>query len=103
MGMIDGSSGLRILGVGIVPSRGMEKGVAADISGVEESIRQSVNSAEIMAGCKLESACVNLTGRHISSVNKSGMVAVTGRDQVVHPNDLCRALNIAGHQSPGRP
>ena len=95
MGMIDGSSGLRILGVGIAPSRGMEKGLAADIGGVEESIRQSVKSAEIMAGCKLESACISLTGRHISSINKSGMVAVTGRDQAVRLNDLYRALNIA--------
>jgi cell division protein FtsA len=95
IGAVDGSSGLRILGVGIALSQGMEKGLVADVAGVEESIRQSVKSAEIMAGYKLESACISLSGRHMRSINGHSMVAITHRNQVVHSDDLSRALNIA--------
>jgi cell division protein FtsA len=95
IGAVDGSSGLRILGMGIAPSRGMEKGLVADVAGVEESILQSVKSAEIMADCKLESAYISLSGRHISSSNSQGTVAITHKNQVVHPDALVRALNIA--------
>ena len=95
IGTVNGSSGLRILGVGIALSQGMEKGFVTDAAGVEESVRQSVKGAEIMAGCKLESACISLTGRHISSVNRYGMVAITNRGQAVCRNDVLRALNIA--------
>jgi cell division protein FtsA len=95
MGAIDSSSGLRILGMGVVPSQGMEKGLVVDVAGVEESIRQSVKSAEIMAGYKLESACISLSGRNISSRNSQGIVAISGKNQEVRPDDLRRVLNIA--------
>jgi cell division protein FtsA len=95
IGAVDGSSGLRILGMGIAPSQGIEKGLVADVARVEESIRQSVKGAEIMAGCKLESACISLTGRHLSSANRDGIVSITNRAQAVCRNDVLRALNIA--------
>lgn len=95
MGSMDGASGLRILGMGIAPSQGMEKGLVADAAGVEESIRQSVKSAETMAGRKLESACISLIGRYISSMNRQGTVAITRRNQTVHIDDIYRALDIA--------
>jgi len=95
IGTVDGLSGLRILGVGIAPSQGMEKGLVTNAAGVEESIRQSVKSAEIMAGCQLKSACFSLTGRHISSMNKSATVAITNGVHTVRPGDVYRALKIA--------
>ena len=95
MGAIDGTSGLRILGAGIAPSQGMEKGLVADAAGVEESIRQSVKSAETMAGCKLASAYISLTGRYINSMNRQSTVAITHRNQMVHNDDINRALEIA--------
>jgi len=60
--------GIRVLGVGVVPSHGLHKGLVVNISEAKESIRQSVRIAEQMAGRRLESAYVGVTGRHISSV-----------------------------------
>jgi cell division protein FtsA len=87
--------GLRAIGVGIAPSRGLHKGLVLSISEARESIRQSVRMAEQMCGRKLESAYVGVTGRHITSVNKSGTISITHNNQIVRPDDMKRVLNIA--------
>jgi cell division protein FtsA len=95
MGVLDDKSGLRVLGVGIAPSRGIEKALIADASKAKESIRESIRKAEIMAGSKLESAYIGVTGRHISSQNSKGTIAITRPDMQVKQEDLKRALDVA--------
>jgi len=90
-----GFGGLRILGVGITPAQGMQKGMVVDVNVAKESIRKSVLQAERVAGYKLESACVGITGRHITSTNSQGAIAVTRQDQLVRPGDLKRVLEVA--------
>jgi len=90
----DGTS-LRILGAGVVPSRGLQKGLVANFEEAKQSIRQSVRKAEQSANYKLESAYVGITGRHISSVNNRGVVAITRNDRIVHSSDLKRVLEVA--------
>src|SRR4030043_113590 len=48
-----------------------------------------------MAGRKLESAYVGVTGRHVSAVNKTGSVSITRNNQIVRPDDLKRVLDVA--------
>jgi cell division protein FtsA len=86
---------LRVLGVGVTPSQGLHKGLVVNINEARESIRKSVRAAEQMAGRRLESAYVGVTGRHISSVNNRGSVAITRNNQVVRTNDLKRVLDVA--------
>jgi cell division protein FtsA len=87
--------GLRVLGVGVAPSRGLHKGLVVNINEAKESIKQSVRIAEQMAGRRLESAYVGVTGRHITSVNNRGSVSITRNNQVVRPDDLKRVLDVA--------
>lgn len=97
-----GISGLRILGVGITPAEGMHKGMVVDVNIAKNSIRQSVYEAERIAGYKLESATIGITGRHITSTNKQGAIAITRQDQLVRPADLRRVLEVAQSvQMPG--
>jgi cell division protein FtsA len=86
---------LRVLGVGVTPSHGLHKGLVVNINEARESIKKSVKLAEQMAGRKLESAYVGVTGRHISSVNNRGSIAITRNNQVVHTDDLKRVLDVA--------
>jgi cell division protein FtsA len=95
MGVLDSTSGLRVLGVGIAPSHGIEKALVADATKAKECIRESVRKAEIMAGHKLESAYIGVTGRHISSMNSKGTIAITRPDLLVKQEDLKRALDVA--------
>jgi cell division protein FtsA len=95
MGVLDSSSGLRVLGVGITPSHGIEKALIADAAKAKESIRESIRKAEVMAGYKLDSAYIGVTGRHISSMNSKGTIAITRSDMQVKAEDLKRALDVA--------
>ena len=94
--MADTENGdLRILGVGIVPSHGLQKGLVVNINEAKESIRESVSLAEKTAGYKMRSACIGVTGRHINSSNNRGVVSITRNDKLVRTADLQRALEIA--------
>jgi len=87
--------GLQVLGVGVVPSRGLHKGLVVNIPEAKESIRASVRKAEQASGLKMESAYVGVTGRHITSMNNRGVVAIPRGDRLVRPQDLKRVLQSA--------
>jgi cell division protein FtsA len=95
MGTLDSSTGLRILGVGIAPSHGIEKALVANVTQAKDSIKQSIRKAEMMAGYRLDSAYIGVTGKHISSNNNKGTIAITKTDQLVRPDDLKRVLDVA--------
>jgi cell division protein FtsA len=82
----------RVVGVGISPSRGLHKGLVINIHEARESIRDSVRKAEQTSNFKVESAYVGVTGRHVTSNNNHGVVAITRNDRVVRPIDLKRVL-----------
>src|SRR3989304_1126177 len=87
--------GPRVAGVGISPSRGLHKGLVVNINEARESIRDSVRKAEQASNYKVESAYVGVTGRHVTSNNNHGVVAITRNDRVVRPDDLKRVLDSA--------
>ncbi len=91
----DGGDVLRVAGVGVTPSRGLHKGLVVNINEARESIRESVKKAEQVSGYKVESAYVGVTGRHVSSLNNQGVVAITRNDRLVRPDDLKRVLQCA--------
>ncbi|MBN1644337.1 MAG: cell division protein FtsA, partial [Dehalococcoidales bacterium] len=95
MGDIDDKNNARILGVGVAPSQGLSKGMVVNINEARDSIREAVRKAERTAGYKIESACVGVTGRHISSVNNKGAVAISRTDRLVRPDDLKRVMEVA--------
>jgi cell division protein FtsA len=95
MGVLDSTSGLRVIGVGVAPSHGIEKALIADAAKAKESIKQSIKKAEVMAGYKLDSAYIGVTGRHITSMNSKGTIAITRADQIVRAEDLKRSLDVA--------
>jgi len=86
---------VRVLGVGVTPSQGLHKGLVVNISDAANSIRESVRKAEQASGTKVESAYVGVTGRHVTSLNNRGVVAITHNDRLVRPDDLRRVLQSA--------
>mgnify|MGYP001042934546 CR=1 FL=1 len=92
---VDGTGDVRVIGVGVTPTKGLAKGLVVNINEATESIRQSVRKAEQASGHKIESAYVGVTGRHISSLNNRGVVAITRNDRLVRPDDLKRVLQSA--------
>ncbi len=83
---------VRVIGVGIVPSNGMHKGMVVNINEAKDSIRQSVRKAEQACGYRVESAYVGVTGRHVTSMNNHGVVSITRGDRMVRTEDLRRVV-----------
>ncbi len=86
---------LQVLGVGLTSSRGLHKGLVVNITEARESIRNSVRKAEQASGIKMESVYVGVTGRHVTSLNKRGVVSISRNDKLVRPDDLKRVLQSA--------
>jgi cell division protein FtsA len=86
---------LEVIGVGIVPSRGMKKGVVVNPEEVVESIVSAVQKAEQQSGFKIVSAFVGISGGHITTQSSQGVVAVRHPDRQISPDDVQRALEAA--------
>ncbi len=84
---------IRIMGVGIEPSRGMKRGVMVDLEHATTAIARSVEKAQRSSGYEIRSAWVSLAGSHVSSINSKGTAGVTGG--VVRQSDVNRALEAA--------
>jgi cell division protein FtsA len=92
---VEDSGNIRVVGVGITPSTGLHKGLVVNIKDATDSIKASVRKAELMAGSKIESAYIGVTGRHVTSINNRGAVSINHGDRLVHPDDLKRVLKSA--------
>lgn len=92
---------MQVLGVGVAPSRGLAKGIVTNYDQTREAIKESVHQAERGSGLKVSSAYVGVSGRHLTSTNSQGVVAISRSDRLVSPNDLGRVLasarNVAVH------
>ena len=92
---VNDGGAIRVAGVGVTPSTGLHKGLVVNISEARESIRASIKKAEQSSGYRVESAYVGVTGRHVTSMNNRGVVAITHNDRLVRPDDLRRVLASA--------
>ncbi|MCK4651194.1 cell division protein FtsA [Candidatus Babeliales bacterium] len=89
----DAYGGVDLIGIGQNPSYGLKKGVVVDISKTVDSIKKAIKQAEDMAGTKIETVTVGISGGHIHSLNSKGVVAV--RDKNVCQNDVDRVIDAA--------
>jgi cell division protein FtsA len=92
---VDEAGGIRVSGVGTTPSKGLHKGLVVNINEARQSIQESVKRAEKTSGRRIESAYVGVTGRHVTSLNNRGVVAINRSDRLVRPDDLKRVLECA--------
>jgi len=94
---LDSGGNVQVLGVGLVPSHGLHKGMVVNVDEARESVAESVMRAEQASGVKVESAYIGVTGRHITSTNSRGVVAIPRNDRLVRHDDLKRVLDSAQH------
>lgn len=95
VGEVDGYNDVHVVGVGVVPSRGLRKGVIVGVDEATKAINASIEQAERMSGYKIESAYVGVAGSHISALNTRGVVAIGRGDRPITQDDVDRALEAA--------
>ncbi|MFQ6117916.1 MAG: cell division protein FtsA, partial [Candidatus Bipolaricaulia bacterium] len=86
---------IEIIGRGLAPSHGLEKGVVVDIGETTASIRRAVEQAEKMADVKIQSVTVGIAGRHIKSINNSGTVSINRDNRIITREDVRRVIETA--------
>src|ERR687893_1269793 len=91
-----GASGLlEIVGIGEAEARGLRKGVIVNPEAAVDAVKRAVEDAERMSGLEAEEVTINLAGSHIMGFNGQAIVAVSGRDREITPDDVRRAIDSA--------
>lgn len=95
VGELGGKDHLRIIGVGIEPSQGMQKGTVVDAAMAAEAVRAAKRNAERTSGYEIGRAFVSVAGKHIASLNSKGVTGLNANRGVVTAEDIERALQSA--------
>lgn len=86
---------INLKGVGTAPSEGLRYGMVVDIEKTVRSIRAAVEAAEAMAGVAVDLVYAGIAGDHIRSINGRGVVAISGENSEVSPDDVRRVIEAA--------
>src|SRR3954467_7097313 len=89
----DGS--LDIVGIGTTESRGIKRGVVVNLEAAIDSIKKTIEEAELMAGIEIDSVHLALSGPHVKGFNSRGVIAVAGKNREITRDDVRRAIDAA--------
>ncbi len=95
IGEVDEADNICVLGVGVAPSQGLNKGMVVNVDEAAKSIADSLEKAERVSGYTIEAAYLGLAGKHISSMNSRGVVAVGRGERSITEEDVARAIEAA--------
>lgn len=82
-----------VIGVATSPSQGLKKGVIVNIDDAINSIANSLEAAERMAGLTVSSIYISINGKHITSLNNKGVVAIAQEE--IGTEDVFRSIESA--------
>jgi cell division protein FtsA len=95
VGELQDEGGVDVIGLGVAESKGLKRGVVVNLDAAVESIKRSIEEAELMAGVEIGSVHLGLSGPHIKGFNSRGVVAVAGKNREVTRDDVRRAIDAA--------
>jgi cell division protein FtsA len=93
IGEITEGKKIEAIGIGTSESRGLRKGVVVNLDATVTAIKKAQEEAELMAGVEIESAFIGISGAHIKSFNSRGVIAVSGRNREITPEDVKRVVS----------
>ena len=83
VGEVSDDGSLDIIGIGVAESKGLKRGVVVNLEAAVDSIKKSVEEAELMAGVEIDAAHLAVSGPHIKGFNSRGVVAVAGKNREI--------------------
>lgn len=84
---------IKVIGLGQHISRGLRRGVVVNIDSTMQAIQRSLEEAELMADCKINTVFTGISGSHVQSLNSHGMVKI--KDSEVAQMDMDRVVETA--------
>ncbi|HZY60995.1 MAG TPA: cell division protein FtsA, partial [Edaphobacter sp.] len=91
--LLDGA--LRYRGHGIEASRGMRKGLIAELGPAAEAINRAALAAERSAKAVIETAVVGIGGTHVRGVNSRGGISMGSRMREITREEVRAAVDRA--------
>lgn len=92
---VNSAGEVNIIGVGIVGSEGMKKGMVVDIDVTARAVEEAITKAEGQSGRQIDAVYVGVTGEHISSLNSNGRIAITNPNREITQADVHRVLEAS--------
>ncbi len=86
-----------LIGIGIDPSEGLNKGVITDIEKASRVVKKALNKAEFGAGLKVRQSWVSIAGDHIQAQDSHGLVKIEKGDRIITVKDVEKVLEDASH------
>ncbi len=84
-----------VVAVASTPALGFRKGQITNLDQATQTITQSIESAERMAGFQIKNAVVSINAPHIESLNSQGVVAISSPNGEINANDISRVIEAA--------
>ena len=84
-----------IIGHGSAVNNGMRKGAVVHVDDVAESIVKAITEAERMSGQRINHATLNINGSHVLGFNSKGVIAISGANREITPEDRYRVEEAA--------
>ncbi len=81
---------LSILGFGVAPSEGLNRGLVANIGKTAEAIRRAMEIASNRADIDIRSVNVGVAGEHITSLRHRNYVTINNPDREITQSDIDR-------------
>ncbi|PCJ19155.1 MAG: cell division protein FtsA [Candidatus Cloacimonadota bacterium] len=92
VGEISEDESINVIGVGITPSRGMEKGMVVNVEETTLCIQKAIEDAQRMADLPIDLVYIGVAGSHIESINNVATKQVTGDQSIVDSSDIDQLL-----------
>ncbi len=83
---------LEIVGMGVVPSEGVSRGVVSNIDKTVKAIREAIDIAEKNAKCKFRVVHVGIAGQHIKSLHHHGLLVRHDSNSEISQADIDRLI-----------
>ncbi len=91
-GRINEYDKLEIVGIGVVKSEGVNRGVVSNINKTVKSISEAIQLAEEGANTKFTKVHVGIAGQHIKSVHHRGLVTRPQPDTEISEEDINKLI-----------
>ena len=88
-------AGVKFVAMGAAESKGLRKGLIANIGATATSIRRAIEEAEGVAGVPVERAIAGVAGSHVRGVNSRGGITLGHRARDINRDDVRHAVDAA--------
>jgi cell division protein FtsA len=92
---------LKVLGTGIVPSQGMQRGRVESIHDTQEAVSASLEEAQRYLGRGVSWAYLGVTGNHITCLNTTGVLNSSRENGAISSLDVQHLIQSSYPEVPG--